>query len=72
MLYEVCSKNEVNFKISRAMYTQFSSFFSYVGTLIPNVCSQFQQSSIFFICERHKGWKCLACVGDFLLSKKMD
>ena len=46
--YEVCSKNKVNFQISRAMYIRFSIFFPYVGTLLPNVCSQFQQYSIFF------------------------
>ena len=40
-IYEVCSKNKVSFKISRAMYIRFSIFFSYVGTLLPNVCSQF-------------------------------
>ena len=46
--YEVCSKNKVNFKISWAVYIRFSIFFSYVGTLLPNVCPQFQRYSIFF------------------------
>ena len=54
------------------MYIRFSIFFSYVGTLLPNVCSQIQQYSVFFVCERHKGLKCFGCVGDFLLSKNMD
>ena len=37
------------------MYIRFSIFFSYVGTLLPNVCIQFQQYSI--ICLFVKGIK---------------
>ena len=29
------------------MYIRFSVFFSYAGTLVPNVCLQFQKYSIF-------------------------
>ena len=54
------------------MYIRFSIFFSDVGKLLPNVCSQIQQYSIFFVSEMHKGQQCFACVGDFLLSKKID
>ena len=52
MRYEVCSKNKVNIQISQAMYIRFSIFVSYVGTLVPNVCSQFQQYSIFCLFVR--------------------
>ena len=51
-VYKVCSENKVNFQISRAMYIGFSIFFSYVGTLVPNVCSQFHQYSIFCLFVR--------------------
>ena len=34
------------------MCIRFSIFFSYVGTLVPNVCSQFQQYSIFCLFAR--------------------
>ena len=51
-IYEVCLKNKVNFQILRTMYIRFSIIFSYVGTLVPNVCSQFQQYSIFCLFVR--------------------
>ena len=42
IIYEVCSKNKVDFQILRATYIQFSIFcfvlFCYVGTYVQNIC----------------------------------
>ena len=75
VIYEVCSENKVNFQISRAMYIRFSIFFPMSAHLSRMYVNSFSNIAFFvclFVCERHKGQKCFACVGDFLLSKKMD
>ena len=69
-IYEVSSKNKVNFKISRAMYIRFSIFFSYDGTLLPNVCSQFQQYSIFLFVRGIKVRRVLRVLAIFCCRKK--
>ena len=43
----MCSKSKVTFQISRATSVRSSIFLCHVGTLVPNICTQFQVYSIF-------------------------
>ena len=52
------------------MYFRFSIFFSYVGTLLPNVCSQFQQYSIFLFVRGIKVRSVLRVLAIFCCRKK--
>ena len=47
MIYGVFSKSKVTFQISRATSVRSSIFLCHVGTLVPNICTQFKVYSIF-------------------------
>ena len=73
VIYEVCSKRKVTFQISRATSVRSSIFLCDVGTLVPNICTQFQVYSIFnlFLTDP-KVRRSLVCSAIFCYQKKMD
>ena len=54
------------------MYIRFSIFFPMLAYFSRMYVYSFSNIAFLFVYERHKGQKCFARAGDFLLLKKMD